>query len=229
MQSKGARPRRTEFAASYLVLLVILSLFVARDAPARAFVTARVGTERPLTAGFRESRVTSWATALEPVLVASASTGKSARIALYDRFGDIDEEARASFERIASKDPESHPLSLRVEQVVFKAAYHFGAQRLSVVSGWRERAGKHATGDAIDFRLAGAKPEAVAAYLRSLPRIGVGIYTHPGTQFVHVDVREQSFYWIDASPPGVHWHERQLRDRSTAKRDATYLAEMDLP
>jgi uncharacterized protein YcbK (DUF882 family) len=230
MQSKGKPTRRRRFASrSLLLVLVTISLFLARDAPARALVAARQGTEVPLAAGLREARVTSWATALEPVIVTSASTGATTRISLYDRFGEIDQEARASFERVASREPEAHRLSLRVEQVVFKAAYHFGAPRLFVVSGWREHGGRHTNGEAIDFRLAGISPAIVAAYLRGLPRLGVGIYTHPGTQFVHVDVREPSFHWIDASPPGVHWSERQIRDGGMAKRDAMYAPEMDLP
>ncbi len=229
MTSNGNHPRRRRFASPFLLVLVSLSIFVARDAPARALIAARVGTETALAAEAKQERVTSWATALEPIFVTNASTRESARISLYDRFGEIDEDARALFERVASREPDVHKLSLRVEQLVFKAAYHFGAQRLSVVSAWREHAGKHSTGDAIDFRLAGIGPSIVAAYLRGLSRIGVGIYTHPGTQFVHVDVREPSFSWIDASPPGVHGSERPIRERNAAKRDAMYEPEMDLP
>ena len=31
--------------------------------------------------------------------------------------------------------------------------------------------------------------------------MGVGVYTNPLTQYVHLDVRERSYHWIDASPP----------------------------
>ncbi len=228
MQPKGKRPHGGRFAPRSMLLLVILSFFIARDAPARTLASARQGKETSLAAALRETRVTSWAASLEPLIVTSASTGASARIGLYDRAGEIDEGARASFERVVSRETEAHILSLRVEQLVFKAAYHFGVERVFVVSGWREHAGKHSTGEAIDFRLPGIRPGLVAAYLRGLPRVGVGIYTHPGTQFVHVDVRDPSFYWIDASPPGVHWRERPL-GVGTAVRDAAYRPEMDLP
>jgi hypothetical protein len=69
----------------------------------------------------------------------------------------------------------------------------------------------------------------LAAYLRGLPRVGVGIYIHPRTQFVHLDVRDQSYHWIDASPPGVKWRERQLHDAHAEKRDAAWTAQSDLP
>jgi hypothetical protein len=116
-----------------------------------------------------------------------------------------------------------------VEQLVFKAAHHFGATRVVIVSGWRLHAGRHSTGEALDFRIDGVYAPTVAAYLRGLPRVGVGIYTHPDTQFVHVDIREPSYAWIDGSPPGVHGWPRQFGVPNAAKRDATYLPEMDLP
>jgi hypothetical protein len=110
-----------------------------------------------------------------------------------------------------------------------KAAYHFGGTRVIVISGFRRNAGRHGTGDAVDFKLEGVRAARLAAYLRSLPRTGVGVYTHPRTQFVHLDVRESSYFWIDASPPGVRWRPAQLRDPSAAKRDGSWKSEMDLP
>jgi hypothetical protein len=228
MQTREKQVKRTRFASRCL-LAVILSLVIARDAPARALATPRLAMETPLAAGLREERVVSWAAALEPIGISSASTGASVPICLYDRAGEIDEEARTAFERVASREPEPHRLAPRVEQLLFKVAYYFGAERVLVVSGWRERSGKHTTGEAIDFKLSGVHAANVAAYLRGLPRVGVGIYTHPGTQYVHVDIREPSYSWVDASPPGVHWKERQIGDPRGAKRDEGYTPEMDLP
>jgi uncharacterized protein YcbK (DUF882 family) len=209
--------------------LVILSLFVARDAPAHALAVARQGAETALAAGLRPTREASWARGLEPIEVSNVTTKAAARIRLYDSGGEMDDESRIEFERIASRDPQPHPLARRLEQLVVKAAYHFNSRRVLVVSGWRERAGKHGTGEALDFKLQGVPAYEVAAYLRSLPRVGVGLYTHPGTQFVHVDVREPSYHWLDASPPGVHWRERQIGNPHGEARDAGYLPEMDLP
>ena len=112
---------------------------------------------------------------------------------------------------------------------MFKAAYHFKNAPVVVVSGWRANAGRHGTAEALDFKLRGVPSRSLAAYLRGLPRAGVGVYTHPRTQYVHLDVREPSFHWIDASPPGVKWREAQLGDRTCAKRDASWVPEMDLP
>jgi hypothetical protein len=69
----------------------------------------------------------------------------------------------------------------------------------------------------------------LASYLRTLPRVGVGIYTHPKTQFVHLDSRQRSFHWIDASPPGRTWRERSLGGRALAANDARYTRASDWP
>jgi hypothetical protein len=141
----------------------------------------------------------------------------------------VDVGARDAFERIAGSQSEPHPLAVRLEQLIVKAAYHFKGARVLIVSAWRPGAGRHTTGDALDFKLQGVRAAQLAAYLRGLPRAGVGVYTHPRTQFVHLDVREPSYHWIDASPPGVKWREARLRDPAVTRRDASWTPEMDLP
>jgi uncharacterized protein YcbK (DUF882 family) len=235
MRSRAKRtPKKKRGLASRFALLgVIAFLFVARDAPAHTIappvMTARLPAEAAFTAGARDGRVASWTAALRPIEVTGPNTGAGERIALYDRNGNVDDGARAAFERVAARELDPHRLAERVEQLVFKAAYHFGAARLVVVSGWREHAGKHTSGDAIDFKLPGVHASVIAAYLRGLPRVGVGVYTHPATQFVHVDARDSSYHWVDASPPGVHWKERPIGDRWSSRRDAAYTPQSDLP
>ena len=51
------------------------------------------------------------------------------------------------------------------------------------------------------WRRAAADAPLVAAYLRGVPRVGVGLYTHPRTRWVHLDVRDRSYHWADATPP----------------------------
>ena len=82
--------------------------------------------------------------------------------------------------------------------------------------------GKHGKGEAIDFQLEGVSAATLAAYLRGTPLAGIGIYTHPKTQYVHLDVRAHSYHWLDGSPPGVTWREKLLGDPSQEKRDASY-------
>src|SRR5438477_5555132 len=99
------KPRRGKSARRSLPPLVILSLLVARDAPARAPFVSRIGLDIPLAASARAVRVPSWAASLYPIEVGCGNTKMSARIRLYDSTGEIDEEARVVFERVASGVP----------------------------------------------------------------------------------------------------------------------------
>jgi uncharacterized protein YcbK (DUF882 family) len=214
--------------AKWLGLLV---LFAARDAPAYGGGREpQICDESHLTADVPRPRVAHWATALDPIEVRHVATRANARVRLYAEDGSIDAGACEAFDRIASGyDDPIHPLSTRVEQLVMKAAYHFRGASVLVVSGWRTGAARHGTGEAIDFKLDGVRSSELAAYLRMMPRVGVGVYTHPRTQFVHLDVREPSYHWIDASPPGVRWREAMLRDPRASTLDASWTPQMDLP
>ena len=199
------------------------------QADARDFAFAALGVDTPLVAAPREERFVAWARSLAPLDVAFLNTGATARLRLYGGDGEMDDAARATLERTLSVDGERHELAPRLEQLVAKASYHFGGAPVLVISAWRPNAGRHTTGEGLDFKLDGVKAAALAAWLRGLPRVGVGIYVHPRTQYVHLDVRDESYHWIDASPPGVTWREKQLADRSREKRDAAWTPDADLP
>ena len=170
------------------------------------------------------------AVALPPVEVASVVTRESAHVRLYADDGEIDDAARAGprahrrQRRAAARRSHLASSSCSCEPRIISAP-----RTVQVVSAYRWRASRHGTGEAIDFKLKGVRARELAAYLRQLPRAGVGIYTNPRTQFVHLDVRDQSYHWVDASPPGVNWHEAQLRDPGAAKRDAAWTPDLDLP
>jgi uncharacterized protein YcbK (DUF882 family) len=212
-----------------LVLPVAVSLFFARDSRALQPLPGRQCIVTPFVEMAREARFDSWGARLSPIVVTNLTTHETSPLRLYTMDGTVDPAARQEFERIASKYTEPHALSERLEQLVFKAAYHFGGAAVQIVSGWRSHARRHTRGEALDFKLQGVYPGALAAYLRSLPLVGVGIYTHPQTQFVHLDVREQSYHWVDASPPGITWRERPLTNPRRDERDAQWAPENDLP
>jgi uncharacterized protein YcbK (DUF882 family) len=225
----GERQRMRSVVHAARWALVALALFIARDAPAHVLRGAGVYLETAAFARTPNARSASWARVLPPIEVSSVVSREHAPVRLYADDGEIDPSARATLERIAANDATPHALAPRVEQLLVRASYHFGAAPVQLVSAWRNRASRHGTGEAIDFKLKGVYPWELAAYLRQVPRAGVGIYTNPATRFVHLDVRDQSYHWADASPPGVKWHERQLGDPAAAKRDAAWTPEADLP
>lgn len=167
------------------------------------------------------------------------NTNAHAKIRLYADDGGMDRSALRTFMRIACSSADApdtadgevaEPLAPRLVQLVFRAAYHFSSSKIVIISATRKGShGKHGSGDALDFQLEGVRAATLAAYARGYPRAGVGIYTHPKTQFVHVDVRDRSYHWLDGSPPGVTWREKLLPDPTVQKRDGAYVTAMDLP
>jgi hypothetical protein len=209
------------------------ALCLSGDGDARADIAppAPQGFETVYGSAERQPRIEVWAEKLGALDIEGVRGRGREQLRLYTDSGSVDPSAREQFERLASlpADAEPHPLAERLLQLVVKAAYHFQGSAIAIVSGFRENASRHTSGEALDFRLRGVQSARLAAYLRGLPRVGVGIYTHPRTQFVHLDVRDQSYHWLDASPPGRKWREMQLRDRHAAARDATWTLESDLP
>ncbi len=84
-------------------------------------------------------------------------------------------------------------------------SYHFDAP-VELISGYRHkerRTSRHKMGRAVDFRLSGVDPKAVWEYAKKrFTRRGVGLGYYPTTKFVHMDIREKSYFWIDDSGSG---------------------------
>jgi uncharacterized protein YcbK (DUF882 family) len=209
-----------------------------RSAPAAVKSTLTAAVPRPAPVSAPVEPPSSRYSLLPPLHIENQTTHEAVDIWLYDTFGNIDEVAAARLDTILcdGRDPK-HPQTARINrrtlQLLFKAAYHFGLYGIEVVSAYRKpgrhREGFHGTGDAIDFRLRGLSAALLAAYLRDLPRTGVGVYTHPKTQYVHLDSRDVSFHWLDASPPRRRWREKPIRSADVAQRDKAYTPAQDLP
>jgi uncharacterized protein YcbK (DUF882 family) len=175
---------------------------------------------------------------LRPLRIFNINTEKFIDVRLYDLWGNVDPSVASELDGLLcdSRNPndiQTTVLDRRTLQLVFRAAYHFHARKVTIISAYRKpgvrKEGQHATGKAIDFRLNSASAGALAAYLRTFSRVGVGVYTNPDTQYVHLDVRDPSYYWIDASPPGRTWRERSLGGAGISKRDASYDQKNDWP
>jgi uncharacterized protein YcbK (DUF882 family) len=177
--------------------------------------------------------IAAWATALDAIEVEYPNTRARASVRLYADDGTMVPEAFDAFARAVSEDGGPCPIAPRLVQLALRSAYAMNARRIVVISAYRPTrngtGGYHATGEAIDYQLVGVDARKLAAHLRSYPRAGVGVYTNARTQYVHLDIRDASYHWIDGSPPGVTWREAQIRDLNREKRDASYVAEMDLP
>jgi uncharacterized protein YcbK (DUF882 family) len=207
-----------------------------RSAPAapkpRPTLLAVVHTPPPAPADTPRFRL------LPALRIENQTTREVRELKLYDAEGRVDETAAGELDQLLcdARNPKRHEvgrIDRRTLQLLFKAAYHFQVSGIEVVSAYRKpgrrREGPHGTGSAIDFRLPGVSARELASYLRDIPRTGVGVYTHPKTQYVHLDNRLHSFHWLDASPPRRHWREKSIGSRDLEKRDALYSADQDWP
>lgn len=74
---------------------------------------------------------------------------------------------------------------------------------IEIISAYRHKerkSSRHKQARAIDFRVVGVDNREVWNYCKRFDNVGLGLY--PNSNFVHMDVRDQSYYWIDDSGPG---------------------------
>jgi uncharacterized protein YcbK (DUF882 family) len=125
----------------------------------------------------------------------------------------------------------AHPVEPRLLDLVYDIETHFQAREVRVISGYRTpRKGggsNHGKGRAMDLVVPGTTDADVAAYARTLGFVGVGIY--PTSGFVHVDVRDRSYFWSDASGPGRRNRERGILGDVAAASDRNAIARGDAP
>lgn len=126
-----------------------------------------------------------------------------------------------------SRTGNEHPIDPRLLDVLYRVAVRFSAPELRIISGYRtprpgRRASNHAKGRAVDLVVPGTTDEEVARFVREQGFVGVGVY--PTSGFLHIDVRERSFFWVDYSGPGKKNRTRGILADLAAKSDARALA-----
>lgn len=126
---------------------------------------------------------------------------------------------------------DEHPMDPRTLSLVYRIETHFEVPEIRVVSGYRvPKPGSHSNhgkGRAIDLVVPGVADEEVARYVRETGFVGVGVY--PTSQFVHVDVRPHSYFWVDFSGPHMKNRERGILGDLASKSDAAALARGQSP
>jgi uncharacterized protein YcbK (DUF882 family) len=126
---------------------------------------------------------------------------------------------------------EQHPIDPRTLSMAYRIQTHFGVPEIRVVSAYRvPRPGSrsnHGKGRAMDIVVPGVADEDVARFARELGFVGVGVY--PSSQFVHVDIRPRSYFWIDFSGPRRKNHEHCVLADLAARSDAAAVARGQQP
>jgi uncharacterized protein YcbK (DUF882 family) len=138
--------------------------------------------------------------------------------------------AASELDRVAhllrSATGDEHPMDPRTLSLVYRIQTHFDVPEIRVVSGYRvPRAGSrsnHGKGRAVDLIVPGVADEEVARFVRDVGFVGVGVY--PVSQFVHVDIRPRSYFWIDVSGPHMKNRERCILADLATRSDAAAIA-----
>jgi uncharacterized protein YcbK (DUF882 family) len=144
-------------------------------------------------------------------------------------FASVDLDRVAHLLRAATGD--EHPVDPRTLGLVYRIQVHFGVPEIRVVSGYRvPKPGSHSNhgkGRAMDLIVPGVADEEVARFARGLGFVGVGVY--PTSQFVHVDVRPRSYFWIDYTGPRMKNKESCIFPEIAAQGDAAAAARGQAP
>jgi uncharacterized protein YcbK (DUF882 family) len=140
--------------------------------------------------------------------VKRVATNEEYDVKVGDRRGRIAPTTLKTFEKMMrSPSGMAHPIEPRLVSLLSVMSNHFGSRKIEVVSGFRPFTptqynphSNHMHGKAVDFRVVGVPNEVVRDFCRTLKNTGCGYYPH--SVFVHMDVRDQSAFWIDYSKPG---------------------------
>jgi uncharacterized protein YcbK (DUF882 family) len=144
-------------------------------------------------------------------------------------FTAVDLDRVAHLLRAASGD--EHPVDPRTLGLVYRIQVHFSVPEIRVVSGYRvPKPGSHSNhgkGRAMDIIVPGVTDEEVAKFARDLGFVGVGVY--PTSQFVHVDIRPRSYFWVDYSGPHMKNKESCILPAVAAQGDEAARARGQSP
>jgi len=131
---------------------------------------------------------------------------ESIDVDLYDDQGMIREDSLETLNHFwrCRRTGTEKPINPHLFELLSMIQDHFGGQTIELVSGFRNQervTSYHFHGSASDIRVAGVAPRDVHSFVQTLDtgHMGLGIYPRAG--FIHVDVRPDSYRWVDWSPP----------------------------
>ena len=172
-----------------------------------------------------------WREGVRDVVFHAVNTGETGTVRPFRADGSADPEALQTLRGVLRdhRADEDHPIDLRLVSVLYRLAVELQAPQINVVSGFRHQRARghslHGEGQAIDLIVPGVESDRVAEVARGFGRMGVGLY--PTSGFVHIDVRDRSYFWIDRSGPGPRGRVIQVRADESRAADAAYRAEAD--
>lgn len=135
----------------------------------------------------------------------SLHTNETRTVQLYDRSGRmltdaVDGISQSMFDW---RSHEVRSIDTRLIAILYRVSRHF-EKPLTLVSGYRVRGvnasdgSRHGAAKAADIIISGVSSREVSEYVEAtFCQVGVGVY--PNSGFVHIDVRDRSYFWTDRS------------------------------
>jgi uncharacterized protein YcbK (DUF882 family) len=141
-------------------------------------------------------------------MVSTTFHGETLDIHLYNADGSFNEAALDEayhFWRCRRTGTEK-PIDPRLFELL-SLIYDRFQRPIELVSGFRNQdhmSSYHFHGTASDVRIPGVSDEELQSFVSTLDEGSMGLGRYPRAGFIHVDVRPQSFRWIDRSPPSEY-------------------------
>jgi len=222
----------------------LLPILISAFSIAEALATPTTAPKKSTAKNVRGAAVRAWhsmgsaappkaANGLPMLVLHSLNTNDRTELTPYTTDGGFSAEDLDRASHVV-RDPRSgnrHPLEPHLIDLVYRLETHFGSPEIRVISCYRTPNAKsrsnHGRGRAIDFVVPGATDEEVAKVARDFGFVGVGIY--PTSGFIHMDVRDRSYFWVDRSGPGKKNRARGILPDLAHKSDLAALARGERP
>jgi uncharacterized protein YcbK (DUF882 family) len=138
--------------------------------------------------------------------IESANTGETVEVAFDLATGEMDAETYRTIRHLfrCRRTGTEAPIDPRLIEMLYHISQRTG-ERILLISGFRTPAfaapnSYHIRGMAADIRIPGMTPLMVRDLARAMGVRGIGYY--PSSQFVHVDLREEPYFWTDLGDSG---------------------------
>lgn len=150
-------------------------------------------------------RTTGEAHVVDTFTIIAANTLESVEVRYVD--GVVDETSRQQVDHLMRclRTDSAKRMDTRLIDILHEISKEVGGKPLELVSGYRAPQNWHdhnfhSRGQAADIRVDGMGANALRRIARKLGVRGVGWY--PTTNMIHVDTRDEDWFWTDWSGPG---------------------------
>jgi uncharacterized protein YcbK (DUF882 family) len=133
--------------------------------------------------------------------IEAANTGEQVEVLLDLASGDMDEATYRAIRHLmrCRRTGAEAPIDPRLIELLYKISQRTG-EKIVLISGFRTPAfaapaSYHVRGMAADIRIPGLTALMVRDLARAMGVHGIGYY--PRSQFVHVDMRDEPYFWTD--------------------------------